>query len=413
MITLNKLNGRAHSSYMEFFCLSTDTKPVDKYKDMIIGNGSVIYEIDTGIAYVYDETGAAWKKISSEGADLEEIKQRLDEIDEKVDEIELFKFPNATIVGAPHIDNGQVSEFSANDYLQFPFVVDFRDRPFEINFAFTTGSNVTTHQTLIDSKYGVAFSIDSRKFMMLASTNGTAWDVSITSATNSVDPNTTYYVRLSWDGEVYEMEHSLDNETFVSDGAVQNSSQPVPKTILIGVGSADTATPFPFYGSINLNRASLTIADIVVWQGMDDVGIASRMDVSMSNIDDAGKEVVRNLSPVQDVRDQREGVSYVQYGVAIIPYASKNKPLVSGLVAIQPAYGITTNSSNVLMVGSPSNESEIDKRTAVNSSRMSVDFLDYAVKAAMCDGKGAAWTAEEQAAAQQRIGIRSVEGVGF
>ena len=30
--------------------------------------------------------------------------------------------------------------------------------------------------------------------------------------------------------------------------------------------------------------------------------------------------------------------------------------------------------------------------------------LDYAVKAAMCDGKGAAWTAEEQAAARERMG---------
>ena len=31
-------------------------------------------------------------------------------------------------------------------------------------------------------------------------------------------------------------------------------------------------------------------------------------------------------------------------------------------------------------------------------------YLDYAVKAAMCDGKGAAWTADEQAAARERMG---------
>lgn len=31
--------------------------------------------------------------------------------------------------------------------------------------------------------------------------------------------------------------------------------------------------------------------------------------------------------------------------------------------------------------------------------------LDYAVKAAMCDGKGAAWTAAEQKAARERMGI--------
>ena len=34
--------------------------------------------------------------------------------------------------------------------------------------------------------------------------------------------------------------------------------------------------------------------------------------------------------------------------------------------------------------------------------------LDYAVKAAMCDGKGAAWTEDEQVAARSRMGIVSM-----
>lgn len=36
--------------------------------------------------------------------------------------------------------------------------------------------------------------------------------------------------------------------------------------------------------------------------------------------------------------------------------------------------------------------------------------MDYAVKAAMCDGKGAAWTAAEQAAAKKRMGISDSGG---
>lgn len=36
--------------------------------------------------------------------------------------------------------------------------------------------------------------------------------------------------------------------------------------------------------------------------------------------------------------------------------------------------------------------------------------MDYAVKAAMCDGKGAAWTAAEQAAAKKRMGIEESGG---
>lgn len=35
-------------------------------------------------------------------------------------------------------------------------------------------------------------------------------------------------------------------------------------------------------------------------------------------------------------------------------------------------------------------------------------YLDYAVKAAMCDGKGAAWTEDEQVAARKRMGVKEV-----
>lgn len=48
--------------------------------------------------------------------------------------------------------------------------------------------------------------------------------------------------------------------------------------------------------------------------------------------------------------------------------------------------------------------SQINNRTNFNNSITPYN-LDYAVKAAMCDGKGAAWTADEQAAARERIGI--------
>lgn len=37
--------------------------------------------------------------------------------------------------------------------------------------------------------------------------------------------------------------------------------------------------------------------------------------------------------------------------------------------------------------------------------------LDYAVKAAMCDGKGAAWSEDEQASARERIGINEWEEI--
>ena len=48
----------------------------------------------------------------------------------------------------------------------------------------------------------------------------------------------------------------------------------------------------------------------------------------------------------------------------------------------------------------------IDNRTASSIQLLNCAYLDYAVKAAMCDGKGTAWTDTEKAAARERMGIK-------
>ena len=40
--------------------LSTDEKPIEKYGEIRIGNGSSFYEMDTGEAYMYDEENKDW-----------------------------------------------------------------------------------------------------------------------------------------------------------------------------------------------------------------------------------------------------------------------------------------------------------------------------------------------------------------
>lgn len=48
----------------------------------------------------------------------------------------------------------------------------------------------------------------------------------------------------------------------------------------------------------------------------------------------------------------------------------------------------------------------IDNRTASSIQLLNCAYLDYATKAAMCDGKGTAWTDTEKAAARERMGIK-------
>nr|DAL60396.1 MAG TPA_asm: hypothetical protein [Caudoviricetes sp.] len=96
------------------------------------------------------------------------------------------------------------------------------------------------------------------------------------------------------------------------------------------------------------------------------------------------------------------GESIVQDGVAEIPISSHD---TLGLV-------YTDNSAGGYTTGLMNQQGRLQVNTAsiddVNKRRLRKEIdcsnFDYAVKAAMCDGKGAAWTAEEQAAARARIG---------
>lgn len=106
---------------------------------------------------------------------------------------------------------------------------------------------------------------------------------------------------------------------------------------------------------------------------------------------------------------QINGESIVKDGVAEIPVA--NRENVFGVVKTIPyefwGTGVGVGGKDNQLRLYPASEKNIDARQKINVSPISVNNLDYAVKAAMCDGKGAAWTAEEQAAARERMGAWS------
>lgn len=110
---------------------------------------------------------------------------------------------------------------------------------------------------------------------------------------------------------------------------------------------------------------------------------------------------------------QINGKSIVQDGVAEIPIA--NRENVFGVVKTIPyefwGTGVGVGGKDNQLRLYPASEKNIDARQKINVSPISVNNLDYAIKAAMCDGKGAAWTAEEQAAARERMGIDEWEDV--
>lgn len=71
-------------------------------------------------------------------------------------------------------------------------------------------------------------------------------------------------------------------------------------------------------------------------------------------------------------------------------------------VQADPTWGIINNSNGEIAINPASNSNIISR-----SSRQAITpgNIDFAVKVAMCDGKGAAWTASEQKVARERMGI--------
>ena len=110
---------------------------------------------------------------------------------------------------------------------------------------------------------------------------------------------------------------------------------------------------------------------------------------------------------------QINGESIVQDGVAEIPVAKRDNVL--GVIKTIPyefwGTGVGADYSTGQLRLYPASEKNIDARQKSNVSPISVKNLDYAVKAAMCDGKGAAWTAEEQVVARERMGIGDLKNV--
>lgn len=111
------------------------------------------------------------------------------------------------------------------------------------------------------------------------------------------------------------------------------------------------------------------------------------------------------------------GESIVRDGVAEIPVAGYTSPTQiqrTGLVHVPSGYGISFqyNTPNLIISNPPTNL--IDNRNNMWQAdyyALTVKRIDYAVKSAMCDGKGATWTAEEQAAARERMGIDEWESI--
>lgn len=287
-----------------------DNIPKEAEWGNITGNIENQLDLKEQLDSIYDTIGDeveaidAMLELKADKTQIEDVNNHLDAVElevdtntQRIEELTTARFPNVVIIGTPHIEGGQVSNYSDSSYLQFPFVDISRGQPFDIYFSFTTSNDVTTQQNILDSYFGIALAIQNGKGIMALSSNGTNWDIGTSTGTNTLLPNTTYYVKYSWTGSAYSAALSTNDETYVPDMNLTSSLSPHKTTIFIG-GSPNlfgTATAHPFKGTINFNKSKVVVNDITVWEGMADVGLASRANVSLSNLDELGEKRFTDL----------------------------------------------------------------------------------------------------------------------
>ena len=209
-------------------------------------------------------------------------------VDNRVEEI-IAKGANVTFIGNPVYNNGVLSGFSTTSYAEFPFMVDLRGKSFQIDFAITTGNDLTNQQNIIDSEFGFAIAIKNGKFIMAMSSNGSTWDYGQYDGTHQLYANRTYFVKVEYVKDVrLTLSFSTDQKTWTTDITRNGTTNLYPKPMLIGTGDI-FGTPKPFGGSINLNYANLYVDTFLVWKGVADVSAQTRLAVNLSNIDEEGR----------------------------------------------------------------------------------------------------------------------------
>lgn len=231
--------------------------------------------------------------LNSDITQISTNKNNIQSLFEKITEIELFKFPNAIIHGEPTINNGQISGFSNTNYLVFPSIFDLSGRGFEFKFTFTTKDDIITPQNILGGKYCMALFIQNGKLNLRVSSNGTSWNLVTLEGSVNIETNKTYYIKINFTRLNYVLNLSADDITYSEIGSISTGDiSPYPAEIYIGVGNNFNN---PFKGIINLNKCYLKVNQSIIWQGMDDAGLSTRLATDLDNIDSVGINKIKEI----------------------------------------------------------------------------------------------------------------------
>ena len=171
------------------------------------------------------------------------------------------EYINATVVGTPTISEGVVSGFSTSNYIKTPETFNPQSNAWEVIIPVVTSSDVSTTQIFghISATYSMNFNIISGKFNLVHHQTSVSGSLVL-------QPNTKYYVKISWDEAKYQLAYSTNGVDYTTDITI-SSSTGVGTVSMLSFGSNGSNTYFS--GSIDLTQSYIKINGEYWWKGME------------------------------------------------------------------------------------------------------------------------------------------------
>lgn len=192
--------------------------------------------------------------------------------------------PNFDVVGSPTIDeNYNVSGFSKDNYLKFSLngPVSTPTNNFEVQVKFTTanvvsglGYIISAYDTL-DSEWAMNIYITKKEVRTrIGKPAPSDWVRNVT-ALNNPQPNTTYWIKYTFDGLRIKAYNSLNGKDWnlnFDDAISDINSPPLLNALHYYVGIEDPIAPSGYYGefdgSIDLSECYIKINGKTLWKGI-------------------------------------------------------------------------------------------------------------------------------------------------
>lgn len=218
------------------------------------------------------------------------------DLSDKIEELKVYKEPDLIEIGTLNINDSVVDGFSKDNYFEFPFTLNAEGKPFEFYMDITTGSDVTGLQMILDSTYEVSIGIQNSGFLMALSSDGIVWDICDSIGTHRLSPHTNYRIRFSYDLSKYVLAYSIDNgNSWIDDISVDSSHVLNHTNVYIGCNVSYGTDNNYFRGSIDLNHWYIVFGNEIIWEGMDDAGLLTKLSVDLGNITQDGIKVIQEI----------------------------------------------------------------------------------------------------------------------